>query len=364
MVWGGGSCHLPFCWFKLNGMKAKLSVIVDEVRGKAGTVVGKMSSAGQILMMRSVGRDPKSSSQMRSRMLLSALAQRWKGLAQGQRDLWNSNARGSMTGYSLFCERNTNLNSIGRSFIDDFIDDQPLPSYYQFKSKSDLAHREFIIKLSSVEIVDNVKFIIKVSQFTKRLLTNDGYKLRNIAVLSATPNSYVNIYDDVIRVFGTVPADESWFRIGIAPISMIAGNAGMFVGMSTQWTDKVPPFVPEVSITLDPNDCNFNATQDYGECLVKGNFFNFTKDINSTIEGFFEIYNDREMTNTFYMSGRSDVILETGTIMFTREMDGGEFSTPWLKGEAKFVRVGLNIIVVDERKTYTFYTNLVEIVAS
>ena len=45
-------------------MKAKLSILVEDLRGKAGNVVGKQSQSGQIMMVRSIGRDPKSQTQI------------------------------------------------------------------------------------------------------------------------------------------------------------------------------------------------------------------------------------------------------------------------------------------------------------
>lgn len=102
-------------------MKAKLSILVEDLRGKAGNVVGKQSQSGQIMMVRSIGRDPKSQTQIKSRLLLTMLSKKWAALTQAQRDQWNTYAGTTRSGYDLYCERNTNLNSIGQSFISDYV---------------------------------------------------------------------------------------------------------------------------------------------------------------------------------------------------------------------------------------------------
>ena len=203
-------------------MKAKLSILVEDLRGKAGNVVGKQSQSGQIMMVRSIGRDPKSQAQIKSRLLLTMLSKKWAALTQAQRDQWNTYAGTTRSGYDLYCERNTNLNSIGQSFISDYVVPGTITARFNVQFDINPDQRLFNVTINVSTTDDKTSLLIKISQFTKRKLSSPTYKYRNVFSTVISGTKTVNIYDDILRINGGAPMPDSYFRIELSESNGLA----------------------------------------------------------------------------------------------------------------------------------------------
>lgn len=280
-------------------MKAKLSILVEDLRGRAGNVVGKQSQSGQIMMVRSIGRDPKSQTQIKSRLLLTVLSKKWAALTQAQRDQWNTYAGTTRSGYDLYCERNTNLNSIGQPFISDYVVPGTITAQFNVQFDINPEQRLFNVTIN-VSATDNKTFLlIKISQFTKRKLSNPTYKYRNVFSTVISGTKTVNIYDDILRINGRAPMPDSYFRIELSEIERASGYKVLFSNLPLQWTAEIQPYEPTVTFTEGSFKASFSSSSDSGEIEGLANITNFNFSRIDSIETGYVIYNDQAGQDIF-----------------------------------------------------------------
>lgn len=336
-------------------MKAKLSVILDELRGKAGTVVGKLSNEGQIIMIRSVGADPKVQSQIRSRMLLTALATRWKTLTQAQRDAWNTAAGLKKSGYSLFCEYNTNLNSVNVAFKDDESSSKNFPTYFNLTIEVNIQAGIFNVKVADIETGKPVRVRLKISQFTDRLLSNDSYKYKNVNWMNANILTEKNIFDDIIRVNGGAPKENQWFKFGFDFVDYNSGASSTLNFNTYQWTNREQPYVPEFVMTQKTSGVYYDVNNDNGYIGVNFTVPNFVAGKAATYTTRMIIYNDQAATQQFYantVSGQNTLVA-SGNI--NRELDGLIIEGyPWAAGVTKYFKTFVTVYVTAEGTSYEY----------
>lgn len=105
-------------------MKTKYSAIIDEARGKLGSVVASTGKGGSYMRGRVIPFNPKSVDQTAIRAKLATYSQAWASLTENQRTLWNdavgdwknSDVFGNKltpSGFNLFCALNINLAILG-----------------------------------------------------------------------------------------------------------------------------------------------------------------------------------------------------------------------------------------------------------
>lgn len=256
-------------------MKATLSVLVNQLRGKAGNVVGKGSSVGQVMMVRSIGRDPRTQTQIQSRTLMKIIAEKWKNLTPNQRFVWSTNTINGRSGYDLFFERNANLNSIGQPFTENYRAPISFTDDIQLSINVDLDNKTFLIKIDVTGQQQNDYLRIKVSQFTSRLMSRETYKLKNVAVIPIESHKELNIYDEIIKVNKHEPLRFQYAYMSFDKVSSIAGNAEPFREIVIMWLDYANGYVPDAQVTIDPSNCFWNTETLNANIAGKAEVLNF-----------------------------------------------------------------------------------------
>lgn len=345
-------------------MKAKLSILVEDLRGKAGNVVGKQSQSGQIMMVRSIGRDPKSQTQIKSRLLLTMLSKKWAALTQAQRDQWNTYAGTTRSGYDLYCERNTNLNSISQSFISDYVVPGTITAQFNVQFDINPDQRLFNVTINVSTTDDKTSLLIKISQFTKRKLSIPTYKYRNVFSTVISGTKTVNIYDDILRINGGAPMPDSYFRIELSEVERASGYKVLFNNLPLQWTSKEQPYEPTVIFDEGSFTASFNSSSDTGEIggLATVTNFNFSR-IN-TIEAGYVIYNDQNGQSVFFDGEMYETADKLSSQEFYFYPDGGAFSEVWSKGETKYIALTMRIVTTPDSEAYAFKSQLHAVTAS
>lgn len=345
-------------------MKAKLSILVEDLRGKAGNVVGKQGQSGQIMMVRSIGRDPKSQTQIKSRLLLTMLSKKWAALTQAQRDQWNTYAGTTRSGYDLYCERNTNLNSISQFFISDYVVPGTITARFNVQFDINPDQRLFNVTINVSTTDDKTSLLIKISQFTKRKLSGPTYKYRNVFSTVISGTKTVNIYDDILRINGGAPMPDSYFRIELSEVERASGYKVLFNNLPLQWTSKEQPYEPTVIFDEGSFRASFNSSSDAGEIEGSATVTNFNFSRIDTIEAGYVIYNDQNGQSVFFdgeMYGTADKL---SSQQFYFYPDGGAFSEVWSKGETKYIALTMRIITTPDSEAYAFKSQLHAVTAS
>lgn len=345
-------------------MKAKLSILVEDLRGKAGNVVGKQSQSGQIMMVRSIGRDPKSQTQIKSRLLLTMLSKRWAALTQAQRDQWNTYAGTTRSGYDLYCERNTNLNSIGQSFISDYVVPGTITARFNVQFDINPDQRLFNVTINVSTTDDKTSLLIKISQFTKRKLSNPTYKYRNVFSTVISGTKTVNIYDDILRINGGAPMPDSYFRIELSEVERASGYKVLFNNLPLQWTSKEQPYEPTVIFDEGRFRASFNSSSDTGEIEGLATVTNFNFSRINTIETGYVIYNDQNGQSVFFDGEMYKTADKLSSQEFYFYPDGGAFSEVWSKGETKYIALTMRIVTTPDSEAYAFKSQLHAVTAS
>lgn len=229
-------------------MKAKLSTIVTELRGRAATVVAKQSQDGQIILMRSVGHDPKTNPQIRARMGLINLAHHWGNLTQAQRNDWKVAAGVSRSGYDLFCEVNTNRRSVGLPINDDFVRLPTSMTTTNVSISSKPWEKAVLVNVRSTSAAGAYSILYKVSKPTFGKLTSDSYGVANIGYHQMTSRFEDNLYADIIENWGIVPDEVMYYKLEVYAIHRNSGQrfplqAGVFT-----WSPDEILYAPVVVI--------------------------------------------------------------------------------------------------------------------
>lgn len=345
-------------------MKAKLSILVEDLRGKAGNVVGKQSQSGQIMMVRSIGRDPKSQTQIKSRLLLTMLSKKWAALTQAQRDQWNTYAGTTRSGYDLYCERNTNLNSIGQSFISDYVVPGKITARFNVQFDINPDQRLFNVTINVSTTDDKTSLLIKISQFTKRKLSNPTYKYRNVFSTVISGTKTVNIYDDILRINGGAPMPDSYFRIELSEVERASGYKVLFNNLPLQWTSGRQPYEPTVIFDEGSFRASFNSSSDAGEIEGSATVTNFNFSRIDTIETGYVIYNDQNGQSVFFDGEMYETADKLSGQEFYFYPDGGAFSEVWSKGETKYIALTMRIVTTPDSEAYAFKSQLHAVTAS
>lgn len=345
-------------------MKAKLSILVEDLRGKAGNVVGKQSQSGQIMMVRSIGRDPKSQTQIKSRLLLTMLSKKWAALTQAQRDQWNTYAGTTRSGYDFYCERNTNLNSISQSFISDYVVPETITARFNVQFDINPDQRLFNVTINVSTTDDKTSLLIKISQFTKRKLSNPTYKYRNVFSTVISGTKTVNIYDDILRINGGAPMPDSYFRIELSEVERASGYKVLFNNLPLQWTSKEQPYEPTVIFDEESFRASFNSSSDTGEIEGSATVTNFNFSRINTIEIGYVIYNDQNGQSVFFDGEMYKTADKLSSQEFYFYPDGGAFSEVWSKGETKYIALTMRIVTTPDSEAYAFKSQLHAVTAS
>lgn len=345
-------------------MKAKLGIAFEELRGKAGNSVGKMSNQGQILMIRSIGKDPKVQSQIRSRQLLTLLARRWAALTQEQRDGWNTAAGLKRSGYDLFCEYNTNLNSVSSAFRDDYNTPRALEYQTDIKVEVKPSEEKLIFTVQGTIGQSGFKLLIKISVFSPRLMSNDSYRYVNLTTIPFQTVSSVNAYGLVIGRADLNVQEGYYFKTEYYVIDTYSGARVLGGGDTLQWQDTEQPYIPDASIVIDASKSNYNASSETGEIEGSYSISNFNSSKAATISTEIMIWNDITKTDRFlWQDVAVNETLKASDILY-KELDGGGFEDTWNKGVTKYVEFLSTIKVTDTGATYNYTSELVGITAS
>lgn len=344
-------------------MKAKLGIAFEELRGKAGNSVGKMSSQGQILMIRSIGTDPKTQSQIRSRQLLTFLARRWARLTQEQRDAWNTAAGLKRSGYDLFCEYNTNLNSVSSDFIDDYKTPRTLQYYASIEVEISPKDNILSFRVNSTVTQSGFKLLVKISNFTPRLMSADSYRYVNLIAMKYSTNEKVNAYPILIGRTDLNLQDNFYFKTEYYVIDTYSG-AREFLGSNTFiWTDTVQPYIPSLSLTVNSSNSYYDSTNEIGEIYGKYQVANFEADKKATIKTTLIIWNDAARSVKFYQRVVQDGDELERTFDIYADLDGGSFPQSWNKGILKYIEFVSNVTVTESGNTYEYHSELSGITA-
>lgn len=222
----------------------KMAHIVAEARGAiAGTVFSK-NTYGAYLRAKVTPVNPQTTFQQAVRQFLASTAQDWRGLTQGQRDLWNSfsinfnrtNIFGDsvkLTGFNLFMQLNRNLLEISVTPLTD----APTPQdVYGFTSASFIADTTgaTMIVTYAPALGANDSVIVYATpplsagkQFAKS-------EFRKIQVLTdiVGDNSPVDVGTAYIAKFGALPPIGTKVFINLKGVSEVSGQAGVSLKIS------------------------------------------------------------------------------------------------------------------------------------
>ena len=234
-------------------MKAKLSIVLDELHGSAGNVTAKTSDKGQIILKKVAPKNPKTQLQQTSRMRFSSFARLWKKLSNEQRQSWIDVAEKPQTGYQIFNERNTNLNTINKPFIE---------SYHSAIASSVVTNIEVYIKHSDGRLYAK----INLSQFSSSesvLLYVSKYSTTNVSFLSfnlviadyceSLNEVILDITDLYINQFYNLPPIDSFIGVRANVIDNYSG----YKSASFDKVVKVFTYHPVYYPTVSKN--NFNC---------------------------------------------------------------------------------------------------------
>lgn len=344
-------------------MKAKLSVLVDELRGKAGTVVGKQSSNGQIMQVHSYGHNPNSQSQIKSRLLLVSLAKAWAELAQTQRDDWNTAAAPALSGYALFCERCTNRNNIGLSFLTNFVNPGNLPVIQLVTAGIDLTQRIFNVRIDNVDVSGTCNIRIRISQFTRHLMSLQTYKYRLVSQMQATKLAEKNIFEDVIKVNKSMPIQNTYFVLAYDFVNRDAGNSTQSYYQVLQWNDQKQPFIPDATLQIDEDGTYYWPNDHTGEVAFNFVVNNFKSSVSLLGNSSGAIYNDIECTDIFSQAGYIEDIEIEKSMTLSKGIDGYGFSSDWNVGVTKYIKLSMQVKVVGTQEIFTFQSQVLPVTA-
>lgn len=280
-------------------MKAKLTAVFDELRGKTGNVVAKQSPSGQIMMIRSIGTDPRTQTQIQSRTLMNAIAKQWKNLTQDQRGSWNREAINAQSGYGLFFGRNANLNSIGQPFLTYFVRPVAFTDDIIIHIPIDIENRIFQIDMTVTGSQENDFLRIKISRFTNRKLSRDSYKLRNVTYMPIDATQTVNIFEDIVKINKGEPARRQYAYMQFDKVSSKSGYAEIFNTILLEWNNSYVGYMPIAEVSIDQNACTWNTNtliaNIKGSAVVK----NYENDYPPSQDIYLNVYNRPEGSDKY-----------------------------------------------------------------
>lgn len=274
-------------------MKATLSVLVNQLRGKAGNVVGKNSSAGQVIMIRSVGKDPRTTGQINARTKMQEIGAHWKGLTPQQRAGWNLNAENGRSGYDLYFERSMNLVSIGKPYLTYYKNPIAFTDTINLGILMDAKEGYFKILLDTTGLQDEDYLVLKISQFTARVLSLETYKFKNAAYTKIEGTQEWNVYDAIVKANGKVPEFGQLFYLKLEKVSGIAGNSEPFRLFLMEWEYKGNPTVPVAEVSINPAECHYDTKTLQAKIVGAFELIDYNYDFEGSSKAFLDIYENK-----------------------------------------------------------------------
>lgn len=98
-------------------MRVQKSILTEELKGKAGTVVAKGNNSWTSLLPVVTPRNPKTRYQVSTRQSVDLYSKVWANLTETERQEWNAKAGFSKNGISLFISQNTIRYNLGLEFL-------------------------------------------------------------------------------------------------------------------------------------------------------------------------------------------------------------------------------------------------------
>lgn len=259
-------------------MKAKLSVIVDELHGKAGTVVAKRSPVGQIFMKRSIGIDRKEQRQMTARMTIQELGKSWKALTQAQRDEWATAAGTGRSGYELYSELGRNLISVGLRPKPVPYDTVPVGISRLYVEGFNIETNSLYIGFTADSAVIGEKFWVKISKYTPRQLSLDTYKPALIFIGSTQHENRFNIYAEAVKYWGVVPSEPVYFKAEVATVAADSGRRSLVLKGVFYIESGATIYVPDTAFDGRGSYSNPNTSWDTVDFALTWDWLNINPD--------------------------------------------------------------------------------------
>lgn len=218
--------------------KIKFSAFMTDMRGKIGGTVFSRNSGGAYSKNKVTPSNPKTIAQQLQRQLMSAFAQAWRSLTQGQRDSWVAGAPNfpltnifgdtyTLAGNMLFNRFNLNLSKIGQPTINDC----PTPEGIVDRAISDLTATAGTIVLDITDAIPaNMTGLVLATAPLSAGVTNYSNKLR---VIGTIDNSFGNsgpIQAMYSAKFGVPPTGT---RIGVS--LLVVNNSTGEEGVPTKF---------------------------------------------------------------------------------------------------------------------------------
>lgn len=223
-------------------MKAKTSALFDDLSGKAGNIVASRNSGGLYVKPRRIPRNPRSSSQMSTRGILSANSKSWESLTQEQREAWNAAAltyqsssknfgeSAKLSGINAYVKFNNNLGMIGEALITE---PPKLPEFPAFAIQS----VEFIkepeqgdklqLTLSGTKIGVNFIIVCRATAPFSQGRESMASGLRIISMEKSTGNNSINVNDAYIAKFSSIPEAGKKVQFEVFLIDKDSGAASL-----------------------------------------------------------------------------------------------------------------------------------------
>lgn len=204
-------------------MKAKLSVLLESLKGKAQNVVAKGSLRGQIMMIRSVGKDPRTQPQMMARQRFVNMARLWKSLTNEQRSTWKVPGDGFVSSYARFSYQNTNLHSIDVMPLMTVNDTRVTNYKATLEMDWNWNTRQATMKIVSGGTAGQCSIMVTMAAPTKEIFSIDTYKPNIIGTVIDDGRTSRNLFEIIDRYGWKLTASPMAARMQIFVISRISG---------------------------------------------------------------------------------------------------------------------------------------------
>ena len=224
-------------------MKIKFGAIVTDGRNKIGGHVASKNKAGNYLKTKSSPANPNTAFQSAVRSNFGSLAQSWRGLTQEQRNSWISGAPGfpytdifgdtkQLSGFGLYMQLNSNLNSVGAVLLTNCPSPATVTSVLLSSATYDSPITlEILFAPTPVPAGHSI-----VLSATPNLSTGRAYSksaIRLFKHLPATTASPFEAGPDYASRFGDIAADSNIF-IGMHSVLLATGQVSPMVVVSAQ----------------------------------------------------------------------------------------------------------------------------------
>jgi hypothetical protein len=217
-------------------MKIKQSIMTDDMRGKAGSIVASKGRGGNYFRARVVPFNPKSVAQVASRARLTTYTQGWSALSESDRSAWNAAVDqwkntdvfgNSLTpsGHNLYVALNCNLALAGEAAITVPPAVVAVPVLATLSATAVHAGA-VIVTFTATPLAANTKWVFEATEAMSQGRSSAGSKYRVVKVIAAGQTSPQTITTEYNAKFGSPAAADLKVFFRVYGIDTASGRKG------------------------------------------------------------------------------------------------------------------------------------------